>query len=134
MDEQPTCGQGLAKNAALPAKLSELTAAMGAVLDAHIPSLDLTDERSRKEQEVYQRLVGTFHQVAVRLEAIARQMDGSRDLPMGRHGEAAMASPSVLRSFERFVRSEQELLAILQGRLEEDQQMLGEMRAAGEAT
>ena len=129
MDEQPTCGKGLAENAALPAKVSELTAAMGAVLEAHIPSLELTDERSRKEHEVYQRLVGDFRQAAVQLEAIARQMGESRHLPMGRHDEAAMASPDVRRSFERFVQLEQELVALLQRRLELDQQMLAAMRA-----
>ena len=131
MDEQPTCGKGLAENAALPAKLSELTAAMGAVLEAHIPLLDLTDEHSRKEHEVYQSLVGDFRQAAVQLEAIARHMGGSRDLAMGRHDEAAMASPAVGRSFERFVQLEQELLTMLQGRLEQDQQMLAAIRAGG---
>jgi hypothetical protein len=94
MDEQQTCGKGLEQNAVLPAKLSELAAAMGAVLQAHIPSLDLTDERSLKEHGVYQRLVADFRQVAVQLEAIARQMGGSRDLPMGRHEVAAMARTS----------------------------------------
>jgi hypothetical protein len=128
MDEQQTCGRGLAENAVLPATLSELTAAMGAVLEAHIPSLDLTDERSRKEHEVYQRLVADFRQAAVEFKAIARQMAGSRDLPMGRHDEATMASPAVRHSFERFVQSEQELLTVLQRRLEQDQQMLATMR------
>jgi hypothetical protein len=120
MDEQQTCGRGLAENAVLPAKLGELTAAMGAVLEAHIPSLDLADERSRKEHEVYQRLVADFRQAAVQLEAIARQMGGSRDLPMGRHDAAAMASPASRHSFERFVQSEQELLTVLQRGLEQD--------------
>jgi hypothetical protein len=129
MDEQQTCGKGLEENAVLPAKLSELAAAMGAVLQAHIPSLDLTDERSRKEHEVYQHLVGDFRQASVELEAIARQMSGSRDLPMGRHDQVAMASPAIRHSFERFVKSEQELLTMLQRRLEQDQQMLAAIRA-----
>jgi hypothetical protein len=101
---------------------------MGAVLEAHIPSLDLTDERSRKEHEVYQRLVADFRQAAVQLEAIARRMGGSRDLPMGRHDAAAMASPTGRHAFERFVQSEHELLTVLQRRLEQDQQMLATMR------
>jgi hypothetical protein len=128
MDEQQTCGKGLEQNAVLPAKLSELAAAMGAVLQAHIPSLDLTDERSRKEHEVYQRLVAQFREAAVQLEAIARLMGGSGGLPMGRHDDAAMASPAVRDSFEGFVQSEQELLTMLQHRLEQDQQMLAAMR------
>jgi hypothetical protein len=128
MDERQTCGRGLEENAVLPAKLSELSAAMGAVLQAHIPSLDLTDERSRNEHEVYQHLVGDFRQVAGELESIARQMSGARDLPMGRHEKVAMASPVIRHSFERFVKSEQELLTILKRRLERDQQMLAAIR------
>jgi hypothetical protein len=127
MDEQPTCGKGLAENASLPAKLGELTSAMGGILETHIPSLDLTDERSRKERDVYQRLVEDFRQAGLQLEAIGGQMTGLRDLPMGRHDEAAMASHAVRQSFERFVQVEQELLTLLQRRLKQDQQMLAAM-------
>jgi hypothetical protein len=49
---------------------------------------------------------------------------------MGRHHEAALASPAALRSFRRFVQLERELLTMLQGRLEQDQQMLAAMGAA----
>jgi hypothetical protein len=130
MDEQPTCGKGLAETAVLPAKLGELTSAVGEIMEAHIPSLDLTDERSRKEHAVYRRLVEDHRQVGLQLAAIARQMAGARDLPMGRHEEAAIASPAVRRSFQRFVLLEQELLAILERRLEQDQQMLDSMGQA----
>jgi len=127
MEEQPTCGKGLAENAELPAKLGELTSAVGGILEAHIPSLDLTDERSRKEREAYQRLAEDHRQAALQLAAIARKMNGSRDLPMGRHEEAALALPAVRQSFQRFVQLEQELLTMLQRRLEQDRQMLGSM-------
>jgi hypothetical protein len=129
MGEQPTCGKGLAANAVLPAKLGELTSAVGDILAAHIPSLDLTDERSRQEREVYHRLAEDHRRAGLQLEAIAQRMTASRDLPMGRHEEAAMASPAALQSFRRFVQSEQELLATLQGRLKQDQQMLTAMEA-----
>lgn len=129
MGDPPTCGNGLAANAVLPTKLGELTSAVGEVLEAHIPSLDLTDERSRKEREVYQRLAEDHRQAALQLEAIAQRMAACRDLPMGRHVEAAMASPAVLHSFQRFVQSEQELLTTLQHRLDQDQQELAAMGA-----
>jgi hypothetical protein len=127
MDEQPTCGKGLADNAPLPAKLGELTSAVGGILEAHIPSLDLTDDHSRRERELYQHLAAELRRAGLGLETIARQMAGSRDLPMGRHDEAAMASPAVLHSFQRFVQVEQELLTLLQGRLEQDRHMLAAM-------
>jgi hypothetical protein len=127
MGEQPTCGMGLAENSSLPAKLGELTSAVGEILEAHIPSLDLTDQRSRKERDVYQKLVEDHRRAGLQLEAIGRQMVGYRDLPMGRHEEAAVASPAVRRSFQRFVQVEQELLTMLQERLEQDQHMLAAM-------
>jgi hypothetical protein len=127
MGEQPTCGMGLAENASLPAKLGELTSAVGEILEVHIPSLDLTDQRSRNERDVYQKLVEDHRRAGLQLEKIGRQMAGLRDLPMGRHEEAAMASPAVRRSFQRFVQVEQELLTMLQQRLEQDRQMLAAM-------
>jgi hypothetical protein len=129
MDAQPTCGKGLAENAVLLAKLGELTSAVGDILDAHIPTLDLADEHSRKEHEVYQRLAEDHRRAGLRLAAIAGQMASSRDLPMGRHDEAAMAAPTVLHSFQRFVRLEEDLVTLLQHRLEQDRQMLGAMEA-----
>ncbi|HUR19918.1 MAG TPA: hypothetical protein VMZ90_03865 [Vicinamibacterales bacterium] len=128
-EEQPTCGKGLAQNATLPWKLGELAGAMGGVLDTHIPSLDLTDENSRKEHDVYQRLASELRQAAAQLEAIARQMSAASDLPMGRHDMAMMGSEAVQRSFELFVQSERDMLTMLQVKLEEDQKMLAMMRA-----
>jgi hypothetical protein len=129
MGEQQTCGQGLAENAMLPAKLGELISAVGGILEAHIPSLDKTDDRSRKEGQVYQRLAEAHRGASLQLEAIARQMAESRDLPMGRHDEAAMASPAVFHSFQRFVQVEEDLISMLQRRLEGDRQMLAAMEA-----
>ena len=43
----------------------------------------------------------------------------------------AMASPEVVDAFEQFVRIEQELLALLQARLEQDRHMLVDMAGAG---
>src|SRR5687767_15777497 len=107
--DRMTCGNGLAQNATLPWKLGELAAALGAVLEAHMPSLDLTDEDSRKEHDVYQRLASELRQTAAQAEAIARQMSAATDLPMGRHDTAVLASDEVMRSFERFVQAEQDL-------------------------
>ena len=41
MDEQQTCGKGLASNASLPDKLGALTGAVADILEAHMPALDL---------------------------------------------------------------------------------------------
>src|ERR671935_3226006 len=55
-DNQPTCGKGLAANAALPAKLAELVAARAEVLERHTQALDLTDPNARHELDAYTAL------------------------------------------------------------------------------
>jgi hypothetical protein len=57
-------------------------------------------------------------------------MAAARDLPMGRHDLQTMASPEVADAFRRFVTARQELLAVLQQMVEQDQRMLAEMRQA----
>jgi hypothetical protein len=78
---------------------------------------------------VYRRLVEDHRQASLQLEAIAKQMAGYRDLPMGRHDQEAMAASAVVDSFQRFVELEQELLSLLQRRVERDRQMLVAMGA-----
>lgn len=127
MDDQPTCGRGLAEHSALPAKLGELIAAMVANLDIHRQSLDLHDERSRKEYEAYVKLAHELRRIATDLRETAEHMARYRDLPMGRHDESALADAKALDAFDTFVRLERELLALLQPSLERDERMLAAM-------
>ena len=127
MVEQATCGQGLVANAALPAKLGELAAALAAVLDAHTKALDLDDENARRERDVYLTLVEKQRGVAVQLQSVADQMTGARDLPTARHLPDVLASPELAAPFRRFVEAEEELLALLRERIDDDRSMLGEM-------
>jgi hypothetical protein len=127
MTEPATCGQGLAANAALPAKLGELTAALAAVLESHTKALDLDDENARRERDLYLRLVEEQRRAASQLEAAAERMTGSRDLPIARHLSDVLASPEAAAPFQRFVEVEEELLALLRERLDEERAMLGEM-------
>jgi hypothetical protein len=120
MTDPPTCGQGLAEHAVLPAKLGELMAAVAAVLEVHMQALDLTDENARNEYEAYRELVAGHRLAAGQLGTIAKEMAGYRDLPMGRHRMEAMGGPAVRQSFQTFVEREQELLALLQQRVEPD--------------
>jgi hypothetical protein len=127
----PTCGQGLAEHSSLPAGLGELTGAVAAVLEVHTRALDLEDERSRREREVYLRLVERHRRTAAELAATARDMAGQRDLPMGAHDLTVMSSPQAVEAFERVVAAERELLALLQARLRQDQELLAGMRQGG---
>jgi hypothetical protein len=133
MDEEQTCGRGLAEHSALPARLAEVTEAMADNLQVHMQALELDDEPARQEHAVYLRLVEEQRQTAGRLRAVAAEMAAARDLPMGRHDTQAMTSPEVGHAFERFVRVKQELLALLQRMAEEDQQLLAEMDGSGDS-
>jgi hypothetical protein len=127
MDEQQTCGRGLAEHSALPARLADVTNAMADNLQVHMQALELDDEAARQEHAVYLRLAEEQRQVAARLRAVAGEMAAARDLPMGRHDEQTMTSPEVGAAFQRFVTAKQELLDLLHQMVEQDRRMLAEM-------
>ena len=127
MDDPQTCGQGLARNAALPACLRDVAGALGAVLEAHLEALDPSDEGARPEHTAYVGLAQDCREVAARLGQAADRMTGARDLPMGRHDPEAMASPEAARAFARFVEAQQALLAYLEDRLPHDREMQRQM-------
>jgi hypothetical protein len=130
MKDELTCGRGLAAHAALPALLAELTDSVAENLELHLKALDLRDENSRQEYDAYVELAKQHRETAARLRTTAAQMAGYRDLPMGRHDEAAMAEPQILEGFERLVRAEEALLALLQERVRQERRLLSELGAA----
>lgn len=132
MAEEATCGVGLAEHSTLPAKLAELTASVAENLEVHMGTLDLEDEDARQEHAVYEKLAAAHRDVAERLHTTGEAMAASRDLPMGRHDEAALSSPKLLEAFQRMVQVERELLGLLQTRVEQHQQMLAQIRGAAE--
>src|SRR5688572_14355893 len=121
-------GKGLAKNAALPAKLADVADAMAGLLEAHTRALDVTHEDCRKEYDAYRRIAEDWRGAAPKLHAIATQMAGYRDLAMGPHDEAALAAPPFRDAFERLVAAERELADMLRGQLAEYGAMLDDMK------
>jgi hypothetical protein len=128
MDEQQTCGKGLAEHSALPATLGRLIAAMAEILELHQRALDLTDENGRAEYHAYVQLALECRIAASQLETTAEHMAGYRDLPMARHDERQMAAPENLQAFATFVRCAQELQDLLKRLAEQHQQILAAMR------
>jgi hypothetical protein len=123
--EPTTCGEGLAANAALPAKLAELIAAQADVLDRHTRALDPSDATARQELEVYKGLERTHRDVASALHSLADSMTGYRKLAMAEHNMEAMANPGgQSKAFQRFVAIERELLELLQEKLEAETKLL----------
>jgi hypothetical protein len=116
---QTTCGEGLAANAVLPAKLAELVAAQAEVLERHTRALDPTDAAAQKELDAYTKLERAHRDVAGELAGLAEEMASYRELPMGRHDMTVMSDPKgQMEAFRRFIAVERELLALLQTKLE----------------
>jgi hypothetical protein len=133
MEEQPTCGKGLAERSVLPEKLGRLMAALAEVLEVHTEALDLADSHSKIEHAAYSRLVQEHRSIAAELAAGAKRMAGHWNLPMGKHDARVMSSPRAFEAFETFVEIEEEVAALLQSTLPRDQRMLSEMGAPHEA-
>jgi hypothetical protein len=126
MKEQQTCGKGLAEHSILPAKLSELIASTARNLELHMETLDLTDPTSRREYEAYQKLVKEHQEISTRLRRTAREMEGYRDLPMGKHDQKKLSNPLVIDAYKRYTNLEQEVLTVLNKQLRQDQEMIAE--------
>ena len=124
-DDWPTCGEGLAANAVLPAKLAELMSAQAEVLKRHTQALDLTDATTQKELNAYTRLERAHRGVASELASLAEEMASYRNLPMGWHDMTVMTDPKgQMEAFQRFVAVERELLVLLQAKLEAEEKLL----------
>lgn len=127
MDEQPTCGKGIAERSRLTALLGELVASAARVLEVHMKALDITDPNSKLELDAYRDIATAHRRIAADLANTADRMAGYRTLPMGRHDMAAMMSPAPRHAFSGFVEVEEDLVAFLQKSLEQDHAMLGQM-------
>jgi len=87
----------------------------------------LKDHNARQEYDAYQRLAQEHREIAAWLTAVAEEMTGYRDLPMGRHDELAMSDAKALEAFKKLIDLEQELVALLQKRAKQHQATLEEM-------
>jgi len=119
-DEPQTCGKGLVEHSTLPAKLSELLAAMAQILDLHKNAIDASTE----EFEAYAKLTNEFRDVAARLRAIGKQMAGYRDLPMPAHDMQALMDAKNVEAFIAYIAREKELLEYLQNAIARDEAMM----------
>ena len=124
MEQQPTCGQGLAHNAALPAKLAEVFAAVAEVLEIHLTALDPKDKGSRPEFDAYVALATEYRELESRVRALAMQMESYRDLPMATHDMTVITSPDAAKAFERLVTQKEQLVSLLQAWIEQSRDVL----------
>jgi hypothetical protein len=125
-----TCGIGVAQHAPIPAKLAVMFEGLAETFELHRHMLILDDESSRREDEVYRELAARWRSIAQQVAAAAGLMAGQRDLPMGAHDESAWGDAH-LRAFEKFVKAQSAVLALLQPAAHQDEQMLASMTSGG---
>jgi hypothetical protein len=122
----PTCGAGLAQHAAVPAKLAVMFEGLAETLELHRQMLVLSDESSRREDDVYRDLAARWRTIAGLVGAAAAEMTAQRHLPMGAHDESAWGEAH-LRAFEKYVKAQSDLAALLESAARRDEQMLASM-------
>lgn len=125
MDDAPTCGEGIAAHAALPAKLADLMTGMADTLAAHRRALDLSDSAGQQEDDAYATLIAEEAEIAALLKSAAQRMEGYRTLPMAVHDERTMNDSATLAPYARYVGLQRELLDMLRESIEEGESMLG---------
>jgi hypothetical protein len=130
----PTCGQGIARNAAFPAALAEVLGSLAENLELHLTAIDPNSPVSKPEHAAYVELTGRQREIERGLRELAERMRCCHDLPMAEHDEAAFASPRFREAFEAFVQRQRELVDYLQLRLAEDQAMLARWMRSGPST
>ncbi|MGH7480913.1 MAG: hypothetical protein ACRELV_02060 [Longimicrobiales bacterium] len=123
-EEQWTCGNGLAQHSVIPAKMAELLRSLAENLEAHVPTIDATDDNGRQERDAYVQLHSDYASIAGRLAATADLMRRYRDLPAAGHDEEALSDPKLLEAFETFVSLENELADLLRTSADRDQSLL----------
>ena len=124
MEEEQTCGKGLADHATLPASLGELLASTARVLEMHMKALDATDANAKRELDAYRDVAVTHRRIANELANLAQRMESYRSLPTAPHDMTVMMSPAPRHAFAGFVAQEEKLLALLTARVESDKEML----------
>lgn len=129
MDEEPTCGRGLAQNADLPEALGGVAAGLAENLEVHVRALDGADAAAAREREVYERVARSLRGAAADLRAAATEMASAIDLPMGAHDMAELTTTDTLDAFESFVAAGEHLRRLLVERRAEDEQMLAAIHA-----
>jgi hypothetical protein len=80
-------------------------------------------DASRQEDDVYSELAERWRHIAGLVRDVASYMARQRDLPMAEHDESAWTDAH-LQAFERLVRSEAQLLALLRAATPHDERML----------
>ena len=127
VDDTPTCGIGLAEHATIPARIAGMFEGLAETLELHRRMLVSGDPNAQKEDEVYRDLAARWKQIAELVAQAAAQMAAQRELPMGAHDQTAWGEAH-MRAFEKFVKGQMQVLALLRVAAGRDEKMLASMQ------
>ena len=120
LDEDPTCGRGLAEHATLPKKLGELIAALAETLELHRTALVLEDAAAKVEHAAYSALAREYRAIASQLATAAHHMASYHDLPLAPHHPDRMASLELRDAQGRYLAIERELVSLLRSAIDRE--------------
>jgi uncharacterized protein YndB with AHSA1/START domain len=132
-DETPTCGAGIAQHVPIPAAFAEMAEGLARTFELHRRMLKLEDAAARQEDEAYRELAERWARIGALVREAAALMEAQRELPPAEHDESAWG-PEHVAAFEKFVRSQSHLLALLRIAAERDEEMLASIQAPTSAT
>ena len=124
MRQTAACGEGLAKNAVLPEKLSELMASMAEVLSQHLGTLELDDPGAKSEHAAYQQVIALQRRVSALSKALADDMRQFATLPPAAHDFGRLSTAEMTTTLRDLVRRKEELTTLLADQLQQDRAML----------
>jgi uncharacterized protein YndB with AHSA1/START domain len=129
VDEAPTCGIGLAQHATIPAQIGVMFEGLAETLELHRTMLVRSDPSSQEEDDVYRELAARWNDITRLVRKTAAQMSAQHELAMGAHDQTAW-SDAHLQAFEKFVKAQTQVLALLRVAAARDEQMLAAMTKA----
>jgi hypothetical protein len=129
VEEEPTCGRGLAQSSVVPSGLAAVAASLARNLELHTRALNVGEAATVHERDVYERIVRSLRSAATDLQTAAADMASAVDLPMGPHDMAAITTPDVLDAFAGYVAAEDDLRRMLDAQHVDNEQMLTAMRS-----
>jgi hypothetical protein len=124
MEDQPTCGKGLAAHSSMPAAMAELMAAVADNLELHMTALDPADDAAKEELTAYRKLAKRHRKAEARLRRLSERMAEYRDLPMAPHREEVLMGLETRAALEKLVAAEKDVDALLQEQVAEFEGML----------
>lgn len=121
-----SCGQMIAGNADIPAKLSEGATSVAEMLDAHAALMG-KDKNAQSEAKGMRALAKTHRQIATSLMKASDEMKKAASWPVAEHDMAKMQSdPKLKEATQKVISVHKEIIARLQ-------KMVAEMEAQQKA-